>query len=163
MKIIYLIYYFHLINHPFLNSLLDQSIRVNKIVLNLPDSYENKEYDVPSKYNDIILVYRSGKNYGKYNHIIPVLLRELEDDTIIISLKDNYIYNYYLIENLLNKYEQNPDNIIYDNNLMLFKPKFFNKNIVNYNKDENDDNWINKHANVKQIFFKQYEKDFNYL
>ena len=43
---------------PMINSILDQTVKVNQIVLNLPN---NKEYNIPKEYENVFTIFRCGK------------------------------------------------------------------------------------------------------
>jgi hypothetical protein len=75
---------------PLLKSLLDQTVKVDKIILNLPPS--EIKYDIPEYYYKVISIYHSGINYYKCMNSIPTLLRETENNSIIILLRDDLIY-----------------------------------------------------------------------
>lgn len=143
---------------PVLNSLLDQTVKVNQISLNFPDNYEKQIYKVPKHYENIVNVYRSGKDYGIYNNLIPTLLREVENNTLIICLKDNYIYGNDFIENIIQD-SDNSNEIIQNNYCTVLKPKFVNKNIVNYDKNNFDMDWVKTHSKVP-IKYKKYSNIF---
>ena len=141
---------------PMLKSLLNQTYRVDKISLNIPYSYKGKNYNIPYKYKKFLSVYKVGKYIGEGTSFIPTLTREEEKDTIIIFVKDNIIYSDTFVENLLDESEKYPDKAISCNiktlnnkDGFLVKPKFFSKDVINYNKKNININWLNKHLNCK--------------
>ena len=83
---------------PTLLSLLDQTVRVDEISLNLLDS---KEYKIPSDFNDIVNVFRSGKDYGNVMNVIPPILRELDTNTLIISVREGKVYGKDFVETMI--------------------------------------------------------------
>ena len=98
------------------------------------------------------------KDYGIYNNLIPTLLREVENNTLIICLKDNYIYGNDFIENIIQD-SDNSNEIIQNNYCTVLKPKFVNKNIVNYDKNNFDMDWVKTHSKVP-IKYKKYSNIF---
>ena len=142
---------------PMLNSLLDQTVKVDQIVLNIPYTCNGKKYDIPEKYKDIMNIFRCGKDYGPGTNIIPTLLREGECGTKIIYLNDDQIYGKDFIETLVKASQNHPDKVIYTKNDMdssggvLVKPEFFNSSVINREKEYFDDNWFKNHINVDKI------------
>ena len=89
---------------PMLKSILDQTVKVDQIVLNLPPG---DNYNIPKEYNNILNIFYSGKNYDEATKLIPTLLREDNADTIIILLKDDYIYGKDFIETIIEESNKN--------------------------------------------------------
>ena len=90
---------------PFINSILDQTVKVDQIALNLLP----KKYNIPEWYNDVLNIFRTGKDYGPGMNIIPALTREGENDTIIISISSDKLYEKTFIENMVNMSINNPN------------------------------------------------------
>jgi hypothetical protein len=132
---------------PMLNSLLDQTVRVDQISMTIPDS---KNYDIPPEYNNIINVFKCGKDYGVCNNIIPALLRERESDTMIIYLKDNQVYGKDVIESLVEESKKHPQSAITTQcgKATLIKPSFFGADVSDLEKESFDDNWMKVKLNV---------------
>jgi hypothetical protein len=132
---------------PMLNSILDQTVRVDQIGMTIPDS---KTYDIPSEYKDVINIFKCGKDYGVCNKIIPALLRERESDTMIIYLKDNEVYGKDVIESLVEESRKHPQEAIttHCGKATLVKPSFFGADVSDLGKDFFDDNWIQVKLNV---------------
>jgi hypothetical protein len=110
---------------PTVNSLLDQTVRVNKIFLVLPCS---TNCNVPENLTKVLSVVQPGKVYDdKYQDIITVLQREKEKDTFIIKVSNGIIYGKEFIENAIGTSESNPDSIIKDssNSFLLIKSELF--------------------------------------
>jgi|UniRef100_A0A6C0CZJ7 hypothetical protein len=143
---------------PLLNSILDQTVKVDKITLNL--STDNGSYIIPERYKDVLNIYNVGKGYGKWNHLLPTLQREGEADTIIIYFNDNIVLGKDCIETILEESSKNPDKVIVSEGVVLVKPKFFDGNIIDCNNKVYDNEWINNHllVNVKKIYYNE-----NYL
>lgn len=85
------------------NSLLDQTVKVDEIALNIPYKFhDNKQtYVISKELQDIIHVYRCGVDYGPMTCLIPTLLREKEAGTKIIYLDDDIIYGKDFVETLV--------------------------------------------------------------
>ena len=145
---------------PMLNSILDQSVKVDQIALNIPYKYENKDYDIPKKYEDIVNIFRTNKNYKEGLKYIPTLLREKDSETLIIYLDDNQIYDKHLIEDLVKASEKNPNKAIYTKgNLdssggVLVKSDFFNTDVIGYLKNNFDTNWASENLKVDKVKIK---------
>ena len=109
---------------PFLNSLLDQTVKVDSIAFITPQSLN---YEFPTYIKDIVNVFPAGRDYGKETKIIPMLLREKESDTIIIAMDENRIYSQDFIYNMIEESKSNPDSIIIDSKgaAILLKPEHF--------------------------------------
>ena len=141
---------------PTLKSLLDQTIRVDQIDVNVPEGDADK---IDSKFSKIVSIYELGKDYGECKCIVPTLMREGESDTIVIYLKDDVVYGKSFLYNLVKKSKENPDKaIFYDNDTILVKPKFFDAD--SYSK-KYDKNWIENNLNVPKMkisYFSNYKK-----
>ena len=147
---------------PMIKSILDQSVKVDKIILNLPDTCERMEYKVPEDYKDVLNVYNCGKDYGYGNKFIPTLLRESDYGTILIMLDDEYIYGYDFIEKLLFESIEYPNRMIYSEGAMLVKPEFFRKEILNIKESVITENVIKKYIKVNSNRVKYYKNIKSY-
>ena len=132
---------------PMLNSLLDQTVRVDNIVLNIP---KNQEYDVPDEYKKIVNIFQCGQDYGCATKFIPTILREENSNTIIILVEDNYIYGQDFIESLVESYEDNKSAVL-SKNAILVVPEFFDMSIFKRDIQKLDDNWIQNCINCKKV------------
>lgn len=136
------------------NSILDQTVRPDQIIISIPDSTSIKIPEFITK-NHIILVHKLSKDYGKSSSFISPLLREKNGNTDIIIIDDNQIYGPDFIESLVEASEKYPNDIIYiggynarkyienggkideDADIIelpkgvLIKPIFFDENILN--------------------------------
>jgi hypothetical protein len=139
---------------PVINSILDQTIKVDQIVLNIP---KNKEYDIPQEYKDIVSIYKCGQDYGCCSKFIPTILREDNNDTVIILLEDDVIYGDDFLETLVEEYNNNNYAII-SNKAILVIPEFFNTDIINNRKNEVlDDDWIIKNIKSDKKYMSYFE------
>jgi len=119
---------------PFLNSILDQTTRVDDIALTIPYS-DMKTVLVTLK--DIVTVYGYNKDYGDTGSLIPTVLREPESNTRIILVDPTMVYGKEFIADMIDASTESPDKIIYgkDNEIrygVLIKPKFFDDKISDY-------------------------------
>ena len=138
---------------PLFNSLLDQTVSVNQISLNIPEEYNGVEYDVPNEYKDICNVFTVGKNYGVGTKYIPSLLREHSCGTKIILLDDSLIYGKDYIETLIKESDAQPDKYIYSGNTfadaegILIKPEFITK----ITHDKCDNTWLENNLKADKV------------
>jgi hypothetical protein len=151
---------------PMLNSLLDQTIRVDKIILNLPPLSSGQTYTIPENYKKFLTRKNLLKDYGYGNNIIPTLLDEKNTDTKIIYLENNNIYGKDFIQKLVEESNKYPDNPIgvrdhtqeYSN---LVKPKFFEGTVASSDSSTvYDKNWIDSHLKTNKIYMNYIE---NYI
>ena len=124
---------------PVLNSILDQTVRVDRIGVVVP---LKNEKDVPEFIKNIANIFPAGKNYGDGTALIPILLKEKECDTIIIALSSNVIYGKDFIEKMVDESEDNPDTVLTDSKktTLLVKPEYYDCKILDskdskYNHD----------------------------
>ena len=142
-----------------LNSLLDQTTRVDQFALNITENCEE-----PEQYKDICNIFKVGRDYGIGTKYVPTLLREDECGTKIILVDENFIYGKDLIETLIKESEKNPDKCVYIGddfdtaNSILIKPEFVSK--INHNKCDNK--WLNDNLNVEKIKI-PYNKNVKYI
>ena len=105
-------------------SLLDQTVKVNKITIAVP--IEDKK-SVPDTVKKIATILPTGKNYGKNNKTLPALLAEKDADTVILCLDSGIIYGYDFVETMINESSLNPESCITTTcgSALLTKPKFY--------------------------------------
>jgi hypothetical protein len=92
---------------PTIRSLIDQTVRVESVSINVPYSY-----DYPQEFEKIATIFRTGRDYGKSSNIIPTILRENDKNTIIIFLEPNIVYGIDFIENIITETVKNPGKAI---------------------------------------------------
>lgn len=149
---------------PMLNSLLDQTARVDKITMNIPKECNNKIYTIPADYKKICNIYESGKDYGIGTKFIPSLLREQECGTKIILVDDDVVYGKDLIETLVRESDKHPSMCIYTGKSfkgaggILIKPEFISK----ITHEKCDDKWLENNLNVDKLQI-PYDKNMKYL
>jgi hypothetical protein len=145
---------------PLINSLLDQTVKVDMIAINIPDNIDDK--NIPQYIKNSANIFKFKKEYGESTNLIPTLFREKECDTIIIALKNYKMFGKDYIESLVNEIENNPDSIINHKDAIVVKPSFFGCNVLGRNETENitNDNILSKTKNKCLNF--NYNETFNY-
>lgn len=86
---------------PVLKSILDQTVKVDEISINIPHYLKDKIPDYLSKYSN---TYNTINDYGDCNTIIPTLIREKDKDTIVIFLTPEFIYGQNFISDIYDEY-----------------------------------------------------------
>lgn len=126
-------------------SLLDQTVRVDSICLNVA---EDSKYELPDNLKNVVSIF----THSAPNSLLPVILRERENTTQIITLGCNTIYGKDFIETLIETCEKYPETIIYENTEnyidlrhgVVFSTKFFNQDFFDLTEtDEN--NYVNNY------------------
>lgn len=147
---------------PMILSILDQTVKVDQIVLVIPNNMK-KKYRIPQYLNDIVTIAPCAKDYGCGTPIIPNLLREKEKDTIIIVLKDNKVYGKDFIEMLVEESEIAPDHALVDsnNNVVLLKPSHYGCDVLDREKDQFCNGWFISHA--KKTKMVDYSENYKML
>lgn len=145
---------------PMINSILDQTVRVNQIVLNIPN---NKNYDIPNEYKDIFTIFKCGRDYGECNKFIPTLLREENKNTIIILLDEKYVFGKDYIETLIEEYKKDNCSIESKGGILII-PEFFDMSIYNRENKVLNNDWIKGCIKVKNKYISTSEtyKILNY-
>ena len=145
---------------PMINSILDQTIRVDRIFLVKTDITSDK---LPEYLKKIVTVLPAAKKYGGEfaNSLIPMLLNEKNADTTIVSLKNNMVYGKDFIETIINMSEKIPKTAILDNNnnALVVKPNYYDPNIFDRNKDIYLDTWFIE--NIPSQYLK-YSENYKY-
>ena len=138
---------------PMINSVLDQTVKVDQIALVIPYKYEGKKYDVPQYIKDMANIFPSGKDYGKGTKLIPILLREKECGTTIIALDDNIVYCQDFIYNMIEQSNKNPGSVLIDNKgvAILVKPEYFGCDVINRDKEKFDNEWFLTRAKDSKV------------
>lgn len=146
---------------PLINSILDQTIRVDRIFLVVTKQITSDE--LPEYLNKIVTVLPAAKKYGGdfANSLIPMLLNEKNADTTIVSLKNNIVYGKDFIETIINMSEKIPKTAILDNknNALVVKPNYYDSNIFDRNKYIYLDTWFIE--NIPSQYLK-YSENYKY-
>jgi len=146
--------------NPVIKSLLDQTVKVDLITIVVPYGPQGSDYDNLSK--DSISVFKTAKNYGDLNCIIPTVMRESESDTLIITLGGDTIYGKDFIEQLLDKYDgkivyNNTTDFIDINKGAVFETNLFKEDFLTPPSDIDANKWINDYLSSKE------KRRINYL
>ena len=91
---------------PTLCSLLDNTKRVDEIVINIPyKTIKGDRYKIPKWLKSLknVKIYRVDKDYGPSTKLLPTLLRE-SSKTIIIVVDDDVIYGSKTIESYIDEF-----------------------------------------------------------
>ena len=145
---------------PVINSILDQTVKIDSILIFTPENDIDKAPTYLQISSNII---PSVNNYSYGNNIIPCILKEKDSNVIIIPM-DKKIYGEDYIETILEFSHTNPSCQIFnkDNELLLFKVDNFDKNIYSFNKQDYNKKWfMTKSLNKKEIKYTENYKTFN--
>lgn len=139
---------------PFLNSILDQTVRVHDIVLITP--YKNMG-KVPEQVKKNFSVRGHSKDYKDANKLVCSVLTEPDAETKVILVEPNVIYDQDFVEKMISSSEKNPDKVVYgsaEKNVksgILFKPKFFDNKITEYDDKSDCCSWLDKCCKSKGV------------
>lgn len=96
-----------------IQSILNQTIKPDKIIIHIPKIYNNFSYkneNLPQISSDNVIYNRETKDYGPATKLLGLynteLYNNMSNDDIIIVIDDDRIYNNKLVENFL-KYSKN--------------------------------------------------------
>lgn len=134
---------------PFINSLLDQTVKVDEIALSIP--YKDMG-SVPPWLKKIADVYGYSNDYDDAGGLISSVLREGEEQTKIIVVEPRMVYGKDFIQTMVEESDKHPKSIIYGGksketrNGVLIKPVFFDVNISQYRKGYGCNLWLNECA-----------------
>lgn len=150
---------------PVIKSLLDQTVRADLISVVIP---YGKEYTLPIHLKNCVSIYRTKKNYGDLNAIIPTALREGDSRTKIICLGADKIYGKDFIESLLEKSNEDPTKIVYCNDFdimdirkgILFPIDVFSEDFFNPPKNIESNKWVNYFFNNKKKNRIEYKENY---
>lgn len=145
---------------PTINSLLDQTVRVDQIALNIPKTFKGQEYNVPEEYKDIMNIFICNE-YENCTNYIPTVLREDDNNTIILILDDNIIYGKDFIEKMIEEHKKDTKSAIVHNNSILIIPEFLDVDKFN-ERSKLDNTWLKNtiKANKKNITYRENFKSF---
>jgi hypothetical protein len=94
---------------PIISSLLDQSVAVDEIRINVPyTSCKGVKYEIPKWLSSLknVKIYRQIKDWGPATKLIPSLLDKKNKDKRIIILDDDVIYGYNTVETLIEYFDK---------------------------------------------------------
>lgn len=130
---------------PFINSILNQSVKVDDIILITPYKYMKS---IPEYLKQIVALNCHSVDYEDASTIICSVLREPESNTKIIIVDSNMIYGKTFVQDLVEKSNDKPNSMVFgDKNHdlkygVLIKPSFFDESIVDYKKGSGCKNWL---------------------
>ena len=139
---------------PFLKSILDQTVRVNQINLNIPSDFS---HEIPKEYTDIVKVLKTEKDYKSCTNCIPTLMRAYDKDTIIIILSSDTVYGKDFISFLIKESNKDPNKAIFSTKAILIKPDFVNAKKLLSGANNFDEDWLSNNLVVE----KKYVNYFN--
>lgn len=140
---------------PFINSILDQTVKVDLIaMIIIQDENNPNTYDIPKYIKNVANVFPAGREYGKGTKIIPMLLREKECGTIIIALDENKVYGQDFIYSIVEEYKKNPDSVLIDNKgyAMLINSEHYGCDVIDRKKENFDNDWFLSKASKSKTF-----------
>jgi hypothetical protein len=137
-----------------LNSILDQTVKVDRISFNTLKGNE----EVPKRYKNIVNTHVCPKDYGNNSDLIPTLCRETESDTIIICIKPGIIYGKDFLESMIKFYEQNDCDFVNHEDGSLVTPEIFKPEIVGHNISNFPEKW-----RIENLVDNVVSKKFSYL
>ena len=143
---------------PMLNSILDQTVKVNQIYFVVPYKYQS---EIPKYIKNIATIFPTVKEYGECTSIIPILLCEKDSNTIILDLKPTYVYGKDFIEKMIETSDTNSKDVIYDKKqtTILFKPSHYNSDILNREQKYFTKKWfISKAKKTKLVNYNENYK-----
>ena len=144
---------------PMINSILDQTIRVDRIFLVTTDITSD---ELPEYLKKVVTILPAAKKYGSEfaNPLITMLLNEKHADTTIVVLKNNIIYGKDFIETIINISEKTPKTVIIDNKhkSLVIKPHYYDTNIFDRNKDTYPDIWFTEKIPHKYVHYSENYK-----
>jgi hypothetical protein len=138
---------------PFLKSILNQTVKVDRINLNVT---RDSNTIVPDEYRKMLSVNKIDKEYGDNIDCIPTIIREFDKNTKIIILSPDTVYGKDFIEYLIQCSNEDPNSVISSNNAILLKPDFIDSKKCFIKQDNWLDNNIivpKKHVN----YFNNYK------
>jgi hypothetical protein len=138
---------------PMINSILDQTVKVDAIALVIPYKYKGKKYDIPKYIKDVANIFPSGKDYGDGTKLIPMLFREMECSTTIIALDDNIVYGQDFIYTMIEESKKSPNSVLVEKKgtAILVKPEHFGCDVINREKENFDDEWFMSRAKNNKV------------
>lgn len=137
----------------FINSILDQTVKVDDIGVTIP---QNMLKNIPENMKKVLSTYSYDKDYDNAGNLVCSILREPESNTKIILVDPTIVYGEDFIEKMVEGSNKNPDKIIYakQNNPkwgVLIKPKFFDDKISDYKKGKGCCPWMEECCKVKSF------------
>ena len=95
---------------PFINSILDQTVRVDDIAVSIPYKNMSRTEIIPSNIKKVLSLYGTSVQYSDSG--VCHALREPEANTKIILLEPNVVYGQDFIEKMVDFSDKNPSKMI---------------------------------------------------
>ena len=134
-----------------INSLLDQTVHPDQIIISIPPNTENIKAPDYIKKNKIINIHKLSSEYGGSSNLISPILREKDGNALIILVSDDHAYGPDFVETLVDESKKHPDSIIY---VAGYNSKIFSETGKKVdNAKENDIIEVSKGVLVKPAFF----------
>lgn len=177
---------------PTLNSILDQTVRPDQIILS---NSIGKMPNIPSflQTNKILILHNLQADYKQLNPLLSPLSREKDAETKIIIISESQIYGTDFVETLVEESDKLPNSVVfvkgynakkslekgervstpYDNDVIdvsggvLIKPKFFEEDILDIENQpknvlENIDVFLSSYLHKKKIQMSQINYNENF-
>lgn len=134
---------------PTINSIFDQTVRVDEITLAVPYKLNEK---IPEHIKNTIWVHNFIKDYGDLNAFIEPLLKSENRDDIIIVVQNNMIYGRDFIEEIIDE-NKRTNKIVYGKNKdiysgILLKQDYLKTGFEEY-EEKDIQKWLNTFQNVE--------------
>ena len=113
---------------PMINSVLDQTVRVDSIVCVIPDDVSETTLPDSLKKTCFVSKCKKLKDKSSENCIVPALLREDTADTVIFILDPDYVYGKDFIQTLVEEMETSNQPLI-SRGALVFKPLHFREGV----------------------------------
>jgi len=149
------------ISSAVINSLLDQTVRVDEINI-----FTDKPITLPET-NGIV---KRHKTYKNYFSVMPCIMKETNKNTIIIFLNDNKIYGKDFIQDLIDSTDKDSSKKcaiscgLSKDKTIVTRSGIFDIDTTNMNipKDYNTNDFINNYLSLKSIPIKNIDYNENY-
>ena len=147
------------ISYAVINSLLDQTVKVDEI---------NIFSDNPIILPDTKGIVKRHKTYKNYCAALPCIMKETNKNTIIIFLNDNKIYGKDFIQDLIETADKDSSKNcaiscgLSKDKTILTRTGFFDIDTTNISKDYNTADFINTYLLLKSIPIKNIVYNENY-
>lgn len=102
---------------PTINSLLEQSVKVDRIILNVPyKSRKDVEYEIPSWLKGLhnVQLNRIDVDEGPASKLLPAM-RIVGPHTRIVVVDDDILYNSYTVQTLVEEFDKHDEKIAVSN------------------------------------------------
>lgn len=115
-----------------LQSIIGQSIKPNKIYVNIPKQYVLSDWLIDLSNTNSSIIINKTNDYGPATKILAILEKEKDPNTIIVTLDDNKFYPKHAVRDLVKQYLPNTYKVNYKLNSaitgtglnILFRPHF---------------------------------------